>query len=48
LLAPSAMLHEIALLTIQPSTNLTNTPADGLSLFMGLLGSFIIYFASRF
>ena len=48
LLAPSGILHEVALLTIQPSTNLTGTPADGPSLFMGLLGSFNIYFTSRF
>jgi hypothetical protein len=51
LLAPSAMLHEIALLTFKPSTILTSTQTssgDGPSLFMGLLGSFIIYFTSRF
>jgi len=42
-LAPSAMLHDqVALLTVTPSTALTNPQAqakDGPSLFLGLLGS---------
>lgn len=48
-LAPSVMLHDqVALLTVIPSTVLTNPQAqanDGPSLFLGALGSFIIYTA---
>jgi hypothetical protein len=45
-LAPTAMLHDqVALLTVSPSTALTNPQAqasDGPSLFLGLLGSFVL------
>lgn len=45
LLSPSAMLHDqVALLTVTPSTALTNPQAsagDGPSVFMGALGVFI-------
>jgi hypothetical protein len=48
-LAPSVMLHDrVALLTVTPSTALTNPQAqasDGPSLFLGALGSCIIYTA---
>jgi len=45
-LAPTVMLHDqVALLTVTPSTALTNPQAaasDGPSLFLGALGSFMI------